>query len=398
MSRSRKNSGKSSGLDSDPTDNGETRQLKSFSDRLIADQTPELAGPEVLVILLHGTRLASVLREQRPDLNFTFYTPEHFFYRTLTQYNAPSAGNSLGAGRVILVCDADLPSGEFQEVLFPTLAGDSSEQAQELLQSAHQRLIAGGRLIVSTNNPADRWIQAQLRSLCSSVSVNKQKHGVVCAGIKTGPLKKPRGFRARAAFRLGDRLIFCESRPGVFSHRRIDGGARALIKALTQWNASKTFEGDSRSSTGSDKGIGGVQKIVDMGCGSGAVSMAAAVLFPAAEVLAVDSDARAVECTQMSAGLNGLNNVRALLTSDGKVPDPGTWDLLLGNPPYYSDYRIAELFLQTARTSLRPGGKVLLVTKLTEWHEARMKQLFRNVRLDQFGDYTVFTGVQGGNS
>ena len=38
-----------------------------------------------------------------------------------------------------------------------------------------------------------------------------------------------------------------------------------------------------------------------MGCGSGAVSVAAAIEYPDATILAVDSDARAVECTQRSA-------------------------------------------------------------------------------------------------
>jgi hypothetical protein len=57
------------------------RKLKSHSDRLVADYTAELKGPDVLVVLLHGTTLASALRTARPDLNFTFWTPEHFFFR-----------------------------------------------------------------------------------------------------------------------------------------------------------------------------------------------------------------------------------------------------------------------------------------------------------------------------
>ncbi len=355
---------------------GQPNQLKSRSDRLVFDLTPTLTGPNVLVLLMHGTTLASALREARPELNFTFYTPEHFYFRTLQQFHTDAANTTL-------VCAADLPDGTFDEVIFPTLLGDSSEVAQELIQSAHMRLKSGGRMIASTNNPKDRWVQSQLKAIFSKVDITKQKHGVSFVATKSTPLKKPRGFRARSAFRMGERLIFCESRPGVFSHRRIDGGARALIKSLaflkSEDNPKLAFE---------------PQRIVEMGCGCGAVSMAAAVEFPNAHILAIDSDARAIESTLASAKLNQITSVETLQTSDGKVPEPKTWDLLVGNPPYYSDYRISELFLQAAKNSLRPGGRVHIVTKLLDWHGARMKQLFNNVQAHIIGEYTVFTAVQ----
>jgi 16S rRNA (guanine1207-N2)-methyltransferase len=209
------------------------RKLKSRSDRLVADYTADLKGPEVLVVLIHGTTLASALRTARPDLNFTFWTPEHFFFRTLQKYHGDTGtATSTGTGKSTLVCTPDLPPGPFDEVLFPTFCGDPSEQAQDFLQMIHQRLRSGGRLIASTNNPKDKWVQSQLRLIFPNVVVNKQKHGVACVATKTSELKKVRGFRARSAFRQGERLVYVETRPGVFSHRRIDGGARALIKSL----------------------------------------------------------------------------------------------------------------------------------------------------------------------
>ena len=360
------------------------RKLKSRSDRLVADYTADLKGPEVLVVLIHGTTLASALRIARPDLNFTFWTPEHFFFRTLQKYHGDAgSATSTGAGKSTLVCTPDLPPGPFDEVLFATFCGDPSEQAQDLLQMIHQRLRSGGRLIASTNNPKDKWVQSQLRLIFPNVVVNKQKHGVACVATKTSELKKVRGFRARSAFRQGERLVYVETRPGVFSHRRIDGGARALIKSLA------FLKGDAANSAEFKP-----TKIIEMGCGCGAVSLAAAVEYPQAKILAVDSDARAIECTQISAKLNEITSVETLQTSDGVIPEPKSWDLLLGNPPYYSDYRISELFLQAAKNGLKSGGRIHLVTKLLDWHGARMKQLFASVELHTIGEYVVFTARQ----
>jgi len=357
------------------------RGLKAASDRLILDVASELSGPDVLVVLLHGTTLASALRSARPDLRFTFFTPEHFFSRTLHSFNDDRTPD--GPAECRIVCAADPPEGTWDTIVFPTFTTDSSEAAQELFQTLHTRLKPGGRLFVSTNNPRDRWIQSQLRPLFSPVEVRKLPRGVLCVAVRSAPLKKLRGFHARFGFRCHDQVLLCETRPGVFSHRRLDGGARALIRSfdpLLSDIAAGSFDSP--------------RKIVEMGSGSGAVSVAAASIFPAAQVLAVDSDARAVDSTRRSAALNSLTNIQTLLTSEGPGDQPGTWDLLLGNPPYYSDFRIAELFLQTARKLLRPGGRIHIVSKPVEWQLARMQQLFSDVRQLPFGEYFVFTAVR----
>jgi 16S rRNA (guanine1207-N2)-methyltransferase len=359
-------------------------RLKSPSERLLMQVLPDRPKARVLVLLIHGTTLATAVRTERPGWQLVLHTPEHFFLRTLEQFHCAAAAG-VGASvqheaAVTLSCAADLPAGEFDCVLFATHAGDSSEQAQEFLQEAQRRLRADGCLVVSTNNPRDRWIQAQVKELFHQVDVTKDARGVACVARRPRAMKKPRGFRARFGFRFGDRVLMCESRPGVFSHRRLDAGTRALIKSLDLVGEGV---GESPPST-----------IIEIGCGSGGVSIAAAVKFPAASVLALDGDARAVECTQVSAALNGITSVTTKLTSTGDVPDPGTWDLLLGNPPYYSDFRIAELFLQTARRSLRAGGRVHIVSKPQDWYEARMKQLFADVRPQSFGEYVVYCARQ----
>ena len=79
----------------------------------------------------------------------------------------------------------------------------------------------------------------------------------------------------------------------------------------------------------------------------------------------------------------------------GNAPDAGSYDLVLGNPPYYSDYQIAEIFLQGAKRALKPGGRVLMVSKSPAWFESRMGELFADIRLHPHKLYTVVEGTVG---
>ena len=397
MKRARRSKSKSSKSRDTDASASDTLHMKAVADRLIVAATGELLGPNVLVILLNGTTLATGLREARNDLNYTFFTPEHFFFTTLQAFHpecqlmvnvTDSPGTMICQGTsgatgcsLRLVCAMDPPEEEFDSIAFPTNAIGSSEQTQELLQTCHLRLKIGGRLVVSTNNPKDKWLHAQLREIFDKVTVSAHSDGVVYIARKQTPLKKVRDFRSAFAFRFREQLVHMHSRPGVFSHRKVDGGARALIRSLDLLLPSEE----------SDEPLFDAQRIADVGCGSGAVAVAAALQYPMARVLAVDSHTRAIECTLASASANQIDRVDVLLASDAVLPGPNSWDLFLTNPPYYSDYRISELFVQAARAALKSGGRIHLVTKLTDWHEARLNQLFRDVKVNRIGEYDVLT-------
>jgi 16S rRNA (guanine1207-N2)-methyltransferase len=157
----------------------------------------------------------------------------------------------------------------------------------------------------------------------------------------------------------------------VFSHRRIDLGARTLIKTMQ---------------------IEPGMKVLDMGCGVGTVSLAAAFAAENVTVMALDSNPRAIQCTQRSAELNGLTNITAILDCEGHSASTGDFDLVLANPPYFSNYAIAELFLDTAYRALKKGGLVHVVTKTPNWFLERMPLWFVDIQEIEAGDYRVLTG------
>ena len=144
-----------------------------------------------------------------------------------------------------------------------------------------------------------------------------------CTWARRPSRSKMKDYSCEFAFRDRGRLIRALSRPGVFSHRHIDPGARHLIDAME---------------------IGPGDRVLDIGCGAGTVSLAAAFRAEGVQVHAVDSNVRAIECTRIGAEFNGLANVTAELNAVGNFAGAGSFDLALANPPYYSGFRIARAF------------------------------------------------------
>jgi len=98
---------------------------------------------------------------------------------------------------------------------------------------------------------------------------------------------------------------------------------------------------------------GGAARVIDVGCGSGILAIAAGKLG-AGELLGVDTDPIAVEATAANARLNG--QARRLRVRPGSLPSgEGPFDVVLAN-------LIASLLITLAaalRAELRPGGRIL---------------------------------------
>ncbi len=241
------------------------------------------------------------------------------------------------------------------------------------IQQGRQRLTLGGKLYATTPNRDDTWLGEQLGKVLRQCKRRVLPAGVLYVATKTEPLRKVKDYSCEFAFRDRGRLIRAYSRPGVFSHRRIDPGARHLIDAMS---------------------VEPSMRVLDIGCGAGTVALAAACRDASVTVHAVDSNARAVECTRRGAELNELSNLTAELTADGNYAGAGQYDLALANPPYYSGYRIARHFLTAGRDALRAGGKLLLVTKHPTWYEENMPKWFDGVSMTKRKGYFLFQGVR----
>ena len=108
----------------------------------------------------------------------------------------------------------------------------------------------------------------------------------------------------------------------------------------------------------------------------------------------VDSHARAVEAAMENATKFGID--AEVILSDNGTPErmDGTFDVFVGNPPYYSDYRIAEVFLETAKRALKSGGICYTVVKNAAGLKPVQERYFPQVEVIGRRGYNVLRSVK----
>jgi 16S rRNA (guanine1207-N2)-methyltransferase len=270
-------------------------------------------------------------------------------------------------------CAADLDRQNLDWTLVPLSSSGEQELARDWVQQHYDALAIHGQMIVAVDNPKDRWVHDLLKTYEKKVRVRPFSDAIVYLVDKTHALKKRKDFSCQLAFRDCDELIQLVTRPGVFSHRELDNGARQLLDAVDVYPEAK---------------------LIDIGCGSGSVALGLAKRDASAHVHAVDSNARALWCVRQGIALNALENVTWELNAHGDYRDPGTFDMALANPPYFGNFLIAEKFLLAAHRSLRPGGRLVLVTKQPSWYEENMPRWFADCEVFPSRRYHIASGIK----
>lgn len=282
-------------------------------------------------------------------------------------------------GRMRVACTSSLPEREFDAAFITLTDGaQSTEKTQELLEETACRLRPGGMLIIAGNKAGEPFLK-QVKARFTAITFTKlKKDFFLLHATGQGAPKRPRIFSA--TFEAGlppaaDGTTFTPltfmTRPGVFCHRRADAGGLALAEVAAQSGAIQPGA-----------------TLIDMGCGCGMVGILAAKTIPDATLIAVDSSPRALAVTAQNLAAAGLT-ARLILSSTG-MPDQALADVYLANPPYFSDYSIAERFLSTAFQALKPKGQLFFVAKAAEKPREMMFQLrFRRVIPIERRGYTV---------
>ena len=157
-----------------------------------------------------------------------------------------------------------------------------------------------------------------------------------------------------------------ETRPGVFSAKKLDAGSEMLLAALPRYVGYKP-----------------PKRVVDLGCGTGVLGISAALLFQNAEFLLVDADARAVACARANVERMGLaDRVRVEWWDAREKPLDTRFDLALVNPPFHQrgpevDLAPALALFDSLYEWLGRNGRALIVANRTLPYEAPLEGVGR---------------------
>ena len=83
--------------------------------------------------------------------------------------------------------------------------------------------------------------------------------------------------------------------------------------------------------------------VLDLCTGNGSLAVLAAMVFPDVEVVGADLSPDALAVARINVDKHGLQERITLVESDGLAQVPGTFDLILCNPPYVNSASMAKL-------------------------------------------------------
>ena len=154
--------------------------------------------------------------------------------------------------------------------------------------------------------------------------------------------------------------LVLRSRHGLFSGRSLDEGTALLLREL--------------------EALEPTPRVLDLGCGYGAIGLTLAARWPASRIDMVDTDMRAVEASAENIERNRLDNATVML-SDGirQLPDaPLSYDLVVSNLPAQAGNDAIDQLLLDAHDALREDGSlaVVAVNGLRRYLQRRLAGIF----------------------
>lgn len=168
---------------------------------------------------------------------------------------------------------------------------------------------------------------------------------------------------------------------GVFSRGSLDRGTELLIEAVE---------------------IGPCELILDLGCGYGAIGIAAAKLTEGGHVVLADVNKRAVRLAQVNLRANGVTNAE-VRAGDLYEPVRGmAFDHIVCNPPIRAGRAVVDRIIFEAPEHLLEGGRLWLVARTRQGADAlrtRMAAAFGGAEVVRRGSgYKVLCATRTGGA
>jgi len=284
-------------------------------------------------------------------------------------------------------CDLPQKSDEPYDVILMTLPkGRATQRLYAAL--AHELLRPGGRLYVAGANAAGaKSAFREIGILFDTKGILGYKGGHRAAVFVRRTDQELQGAFAESGIAPGTWRTFeweaaerrhrARTTPGVFSWEHLDPGTALLLETVD-------IPDDAR--------------VLDLGCGWGAIGVHAALQAHAGNVTLVDVSALAVRSAEETLRANDIENARVVLGDGARAAAPGPYDLVLSNPPFHRghgvDRELAETLVSEAAGLLAPGGRVVIVANRFLRYERALEAYLDQVRsLARDNRYHVWRGV-----
>ena len=157
-------------------------------------------------------------------------------------------------------------------------------------------------------------------------------------------VEQPQARSARAERRFlyrGELLTFVVD-TGIFSSHGLDPGTALLIENLT---------------------VGPADRVLDLGCGWGAVGVAASKSASEGHVVLTDVNRRAARLARENLERNRVRNAEVRVGSLFAPVAKETFDVIATNPPFHAGRPLVLRLLSQAPEHLTPEGRLVLVGK-----------------------------------
>ena len=163
----------------------------------------DLPGERIVCTTLGRAQAARAVAAARPGAEVSAWFLDLFQHDLASDdIRLAATSGETTAAPVTLVCAADMPAGPHDLVILPTASGGEAELTRDLLQQALVNLRMGGRLVVSSDNPRDRWLHEQLAATGETVRVRPGADAVGYIVEKTREPAKIRDFTCEVVFRV----------------------------------------------------------------------------------------------------------------------------------------------------------------------------------------------------
>ncbi|HZC16663.1 MAG TPA: methyltransferase [Caulobacteraceae bacterium] len=267
----------------------------------------------------------------------------------------------------------DAPDGSLGRIVVAAPPGVL--ERRYVLAQGLRALKAGGELVaLAPKTKGGARLRKELEAFGCQVAETAKQHQRICVCVR--PVA-PSGIEAAIAAGGPQQApaLGLWSQPGIFSWDRPDAGT-ALLAPLV----------------GDLAGAG-----ADLGCGAGALSLAALVSPKLTRLTLIDIDRRAIEAARR----NIADPRAALLQADLRDPTAplSGLDFVIMNPPFHlgarEDRGLGQTFIARAAAMLRKGGVCRMVANVGLPYEAALGQSFSRVAaLGQGRGYKLFEGVR----